>query len=70
MTRMRALNLYLAEDDIKNSDTGEAARLAARQDEEVHTRNLAANEGPSHSIAGQTSLEGCRRIHSVLCQLC
>ena len=57
MTRMRALNLYLAEDDLQNSDTGEAARLAARQDEEVHTRNLAANQGPSLSIDGQTFVE-------------
>merc|ERR1719481_2170932 len=31
MVRMRALHMYLLEDDLKNSDTGEAGKVAARR---------------------------------------
>ena len=36
MMRMRALHMYLMEDDMKNSDTGEAAMIAAQKEEEEH----------------------------------
>lgn len=34
--RMAALVYYLREDDIKNSDTGEAAQLEQQREEEEH----------------------------------
>ena len=40
MIRMRALHMYLYEDNIKNSDTGEAALIAAQKEEEQHQMML------------------------------
>ena len=38
--RMRALQWYLYEDDLKAGDTGEAALIAAEKEEQVHQQNL------------------------------
>ena len=43
MRRMRALHMYLMEDDIKNSDTGEAAMIAAQKEEEEHQMMVKVN---------------------------
>ena len=40
MRRMRALQFYLHEDDLKAGDKGEAALIAAEREEEVHLKNL------------------------------
>ena len=40
MTRMRALQFYLHEDDLKAGDKGEAALIAAEKEEQIHIRNL------------------------------
>ena len=40
MMRMRALQFYLHEDDLKAGDKGEAALIAAEKEEQIHVRNL------------------------------
>ena len=40
MMRMRALHRYLLEDDVKNSDTGEAGMIAAKKEQEQHLKML------------------------------
>ena len=40
VSRMSALVYYLKEDDIKNSDTGEAALLEQDREEEEHVKLL------------------------------
>merc|ERR1719427_2099720 len=52
MRRMRALHMYLMEDDIKNSDTGEAAMIAAQKEEEEHQMMVKLNEEENQRIAG------------------
>jgi len=51
MMRMRALHMYLKEDDIKNSDTGEAAMIAAKKEEEEHLMMIKLNEEENLRIA-------------------
>ena len=40
MMRMRALQFYLHEDDLKAGDEGEAALIAAEKEEQIHVKNL------------------------------
>ena len=40
MMRMRALQFYLHEDDLKAGDKGEAALIAAEKEEQSHMKNL------------------------------
>ena len=40
MMRMRALQFYLNEDDLKAGDKGEAALIAAEKEEQIHMKNL------------------------------
>ena len=40
MVRMRALHMYLLEDDLKNSDTGEAGKIAAMKEDEEHIKMI------------------------------
>lgn len=49
--RMAALVHYLHEDDVKNSDTGEAAVQEQKMEEEVHHRILQANEEENTKVA-------------------
>merc|ERR1719250_388820 len=44
MVRMRALHMYLSEDDLKNSDTGEAGMIAAKKEDEEHLKMVKLNE--------------------------
>eukprot|EP00092_Neocalanus_flemingeri_P011643 GFUD01012545.1.p1 GENE.GFUD01012545.1~~GFUD01012545.1.p1 ORF type:complete len:230 (+),score=97.52 GFUD01012545.1:121-810(+) len=53
MRRMKALHMYLMEDDIKNSDTGEAAMIAAQKEEEEHQMMIKLNEDENELIAVQ-----------------
>merc|ERR1711936_1097903 len=53
LIRMRALHRYLMEDDIKNSDTGEAAIIAAQKEEEQHQLMIKLNEKENEKVAMQ-----------------
>merc|ERR1719228_2470944 len=50
--RMAALVHYLHEDDLKNSDTGEAAMLEQEREEVEHKRLLEENELENERVAG------------------
>ena len=43
LCRMRALQWYLYEDDLKAGDTGEAAIIAAKNEELVHQQNISVS---------------------------
>jgi len=49
--KMAALTQYLWEDYLLNSDTGEAAKLKAQQEEEEHRRLLALNDETNRQVA-------------------
>jgi len=51
MMRMRALHMYLLEDDLKNSDTGEAGMIAAQKEEDEHLNMVKMNEEENQRIA-------------------
>ena len=40
--RMKALQWYLHEDDLKAGDTGELAVIAAQKEEKIHLQNIQA----------------------------
>ena len=40
--RMKALQWYLHEDDLKAGDTGELALIAAQKEEKIHLQNIQA----------------------------
>merc|ERR1712200_229067 len=54
--RMKALVQYLHEDEAKFSDTGEAGKLEAEQEERDHIRLLKENEEENLRIAEQRKL--------------
>merc|ERR1719228_2494363 len=51
MVRMRALHMYLLEDDLKNSDTGEAGKIAAKKEEKEHLKLIQLNEDDNIKVA-------------------
>lgn len=51
MVRMRALHMYLLEDDLKNSDTGEAGKIAAKKEEKEHLKLIQLNEDDNKRVA-------------------
>merc|ERR1719250_326709 len=48
MVRMRALHMYLSEDDLKNSDTG---MIAAKKEDEEHLKMVKLNEEENKKVA-------------------
>merc|ERR1712130_190850 len=53
MVRMRALHMYLLEDDLKNSDTGEAGKIAAKKEDEEHIKMIQLNEEENKKVAAR-----------------
>jgi len=51
MVRMRALHMYLLEDDLKNSDTGEAGMIAAKKEDEDHLKMVKLNDEENKKVA-------------------
>merc|ERR1719376_1878079 len=51
MVRMRALHMYLLEDDLKNSDTGEAGMIAAKKEDDEHLKMIKLNEEENKKVA-------------------
>merc|ERR1719431_1604694 len=51
MVRMRALHMYLLEDDLKNSDTGEAGMIAAKKEDDEHLKMIKLNEDDNKKVA-------------------
>merc|ERR1719206_414377 len=51
MVRMRALHMYLSEDDLKNSDTGEAGMIAAKKEDDEHLKVVKLNEEENKRVA-------------------
>merc|ERR1711974_62872 len=51
MMRMRALQFYLHEDDLKAGDKGEAALIAAEKEEQIHVKNLEENEEENKRVS-------------------
>merc|ERR1712098_821485 len=56
LMRMRALQHYLYEEDVKAGDTGEAALIAAEKEEKIHIQNLADNDDENKRIAEARAL--------------
>lgn len=56
---MRALQWYLYEDDLKAGDTGEAAIIAAKNEELVHQQNISVS---FHSVSVNASDDVLTRI--------
>merc|ERR1719228_2008445 len=56
LMRMRALQYYLYEEDVKAGDTGEAALIAAEKEEKIHIQNLADNDEENKRIAEARAL--------------
>ena len=56
LMRMRALQHYLYEEDVKAGDTGEAALIAAEKEEKIHIQNLADNDEENKRIAEARAL--------------
>merc|ERR1719450_889629 len=53
MVRMRALHMYLLDDDLKNSDTGEAGKIAAKKEDEEHIKMIQLNEEENKKVAAR-----------------
>merc|ERR1711978_659251 len=51
MKRIKALQFYVYEDDLKAGDSGEAAVIAAEREEESHLVNLKENEEENKRVA-------------------
>merc|ERR1719260_699539 len=51
MVRMRALHMYLLEDDLKNSDTGEAGMIAAKKEDEDPLKMVKLNDEENKKVA-------------------
>merc|ERR1719187_1301416 len=53
VVRMRALHMYLLEDDLKNSDTGKAGKIAAMKEDEEHFKMIQLNEEENKKVAAR-----------------
>ena len=58
MKRIKALQFYVYEDDLKAGDTGEAAVIAAEREEESHLVNLKVKDIDYGVILDLISISG------------